>query len=484
MPSPFDAIQEAARQAILSHAARFSAGTLSPQQWGREMQLTLARNWQASFRAGLGRAPTKKEEAWLRREYNKHDAFVRNFADDLREGNMTEAQIANRASMYADRLRGLYEAGGAAAHNLVLPFTPGSCHTDCLTNCKCFLTYEERDGKTVAIWNYSPEAQHCGDCPKLNGLPHTEWRQAIGKGGPNSGWYAENGHVPGSQGGGGGEAADSKKLAASGTDMAAHVAQMEKDMPHIQEESMNIFDEGWAAMQEEESRLGRPLTDEESDAIMGPYIQRSDELMDQVTNIDTHVQAYLDRQLTKNPAELSVTHGNRFNDEETAGIEAAQRWVADRIGKGQGLDGVEVNTRPIRASDSTTASGYYTSDGQMFLRRGGSRQDTAGMAVHELGHAWESNNPSVRKAATDFLLKRAGQEEIGRISLWGNDAEGVLDKFSISNGYAGRVYRDDGGRITNTEIVSCGMNLLYTCPRDFAVRDPEYFAFMIDLLRG
>jgi very-short-patch-repair endonuclease len=135
MPTPIDSIIAGAAESIGAIAQRFIAGELSAAQWAREMQVELARNWAASFKAGLGEKPTRAQEKWLEREYNKHNRFVRQFADDLAaaqaDGTLSEAQVLNRANMYADRLRGLYEAGTAAAHDLVLPFTPGSGHTQC-----------------------------------------------------------------------------------------------------------------------------------------------------------------------------------------------------------------------------------------------------------------------------------------------------------------------------------------------------------------
>lgn len=181
MPSPVDTIIASASADIASIAQRFISGQLSAAQWAREMQITLARNWATSFRAGLGERPTPAQERWLRQEYNRHNTFVRNFQADLATGDLSEAQILNRANMYADRLRGLYEAGTAAAHDLVLPFTPGSCKTQCLTNCRCVLGYEQQDDRTVAVWHCRRDQESCPDCLALDGLPHTQWRAAIGR---------------------------------------------------------------------------------------------------------------------------------------------------------------------------------------------------------------------------------------------------------------------------------------------------------------
>ncbi len=140
MPGPIDGIIAYAADSIATLARgvaleRGVAGWISAAQFERELRIELARGWAAAFKAGLGEQPTRAQEQWLQREYNKHDRFVKAFRADIEAGNLSEAQIANRAAMYADRLRGLYEAGTAAAHGLALPFTPGSGATQCLTNC-------------------------------------------------------------------------------------------------------------------------------------------------------------------------------------------------------------------------------------------------------------------------------------------------------------------------------------------------------------
>ena len=182
MPSPtIDAIIAAAQGEMQTLAGRVAEGEMKPSAWIREMRITLTRQWAGAYQAGLGREPTQQELKWLEREYNKHDRFLRGFRDDIASGKLTPVQIEARANMYGDRLRGLYEAGRAAGHELVLPFVPGSGHTQCLVNCRCHCEFTEEEGKPIAIWVMDPAAEHCPDCEKLNGLPHTEWKAAIGE---------------------------------------------------------------------------------------------------------------------------------------------------------------------------------------------------------------------------------------------------------------------------------------------------------------
>ena len=55
--------------------------------------------------------------------------------------------------------------------------------------------------------------------------------------------------------------------------------------------------------------------------------------------------------------------------------------------------------------------------------------------------------------------------------------KGKRDKFIVP--YMGKIYSQGA-----TEIVSMGMEFLFADPVKLAKEDPEYFDFMIDLLRG
>ena len=189
VPEPVDILIQSAQDDISRVLGLFARGRLSPEQWYREMQVTLTRNWVGSYITGTGKdALSRAEETWLKREYNKHNTFLRQFRDDILNGRYVDPETGElrlgalqaRSDMYAQRLRGLYEAGRAAGEEIELPFVPGSGATQCLTNCRCDVRYEMRDGQKVAIWHANLDSESCPDCVALNGKPHTEWAATVG----------------------------------------------------------------------------------------------------------------------------------------------------------------------------------------------------------------------------------------------------------------------------------------------------------------
>lgn len=111
--------------------------------------------------------------------------------------------------------------------------------------------------------------------------------------------------------------------------------------------------------------------------------------------------------------------------------------------------------------------------------------------IHEFGHIIERHIPGVYRACKDFLDYRTKGEKPKRLSefpglkggSYRDDEIAVGDEFSKAMGvigpYAGKIY---SGKVT--EILSMGVQFLYTDPAGFAKNDPEYFAFVVGVLNG
>lgn len=113
------------------------------------------------------------------------------------------------------------------------------------------------------------------------------------------------------------------------------------------------------------------------------------------------------------------------------------------------------------------------------------RPDT-GNAVHEIAHAIEHQNPEVSKACREFLADRAGGKPAIPLRIltgieydWSEIA--YEDEWEKRGGdpYAGKVYR--GGKYT--EILTMGLERLYRDPQGFAQQDPDYFDFILGIVR-
>jgi hypothetical protein len=117
--------------------------------------------------------------------------------------------------------------------------------------------------------------------------------------------------------------------------------------------------------------------------------------------------------------------------------------------------------------------------------------DEPRVAVHELGHHIENTVPGVREAAQVFLahrLEQAGKPDVRlkeqfpdsryREDEIGNE-DGFTKAFGSSASYVGKRYESG-----DTEIVSMGLEYLYHSPYRLAEDDPEFFKFIVGVLRG
>ncbi len=108
--------------------------------------------------------------------------------------------------------------------------------------------------------------------------------------------------------------------------------------------------------------------------------------------------------------------------------------------------------------------------------------------VHEMGHYIEFTKPGVKDKAREFLAYRVGNEEFSSIGQATGitsmvDEMGRKDDFDrafnpIFAYYIGKQYWDA------TEIVSMGIQKMWSDPVGFATKDPEYFQFMVSVLRS
>lgn len=111
-----------------------------------------------------------------------------------------------------------------------------------------------------------------------------------------------------------------------------------------------------------------------------------------------------------------------------------------------------------------------------------SRYSLVRAVVHEIGHAVETASGWIPRSR-EFLLRRAAGEPSQRLSKlypgvrYGKTERAFKDKFE--DAYVGKDYGDRA-----TEIVSMGLEYLWRDPAGFARRDPDFFDFVIGLIRG
>lgn len=110
-------------------------------------------------------------------------------------------------------------------------------------------------------------------------------------------------------------------------------------------------------------------------------------------------------------------------------------------------------------------------------------KDHAFAIVHEMGHALEHSSFSAKAAAIEFLYLRTYGQKSESLNLVKNTTcyadDEVTKKDGFPDPYCGKIYDNN-----DTEILSMGFQYMYDDPVKFHQADPEYFAFMVDIMKG
>ena len=103
--------------------------------------------------------------------------------------------------------------------------------------------------------------------------------------------------------------------------------------------------------------------------------------------------------------------------------------------------------------------------------------------VHELGHTIEFSAPNLRNRLAAFLAERTKGERPRRMSVLtgisGYGPKEVARPDRLAHPYMGRDYGTG-----DTELLSMGIEYLFTDPVELASRDPEFFDLLVALVKG
>ena len=152
--------------------------------------------------------------------------------------------------------------------------------------------------------------------------------------------------------------------------------------------------------------------------------------------------------------------------------ERLQQWVDETI-----IRSIPKNVKERRAYFKGTRHGEL--DQGVYLPTGVTPETVA----HELGHSLETN-ANIHAAAHGFLYHRVGKEPakpmgggFGQLEVGRGDEFGAV--FGRDARYVGKHYKTE-----DTEIVSMGLEKMFSDPVHFAEADREYFKFMLGILDG
>ena len=113
------------------------------------------------------------------------------------------------------------------------------------------------------------------------------------------------------------------------------------------------------------------------------------------------------------------------------------------------------------------------------------KADNAATAVHELGHGFEQAHPDIQRLARRFRDdKLATSHKLKPLSKLARGHGYKADEMAMPvktsvDPYCGKFYASG-----DTEIISMGMQFMYADPVSFARKHPEFFDFIIDVIRG
>jgi hypothetical protein len=237
---------------------------------------------------------------------------------------------------------------------------------------------------------------------------------------------------------------------------------------------------------EEAARYGTPAQKrnkelvEKLDQLLGRQRGASNESRDQVTAI---LKA-------KTPHGVTVTKpakGNHLLNQEVA---KGQAFLDSTLRKAGGKP-LEVkayaHNGDYRANANTKTSSVHLA-----------YHTTAETVVHEIGHIIEERLPGINEAVQKFLAYRVGDEKPRRLgklfkghgySLWETGREDQFGQYFSAAGSDGK-FNDAAawyaGKVTKTgsEVLTMGLEALYTDAVGFAKKDPEYCKFILGILDG
>lgn len=183
-------------------------------------------------------------------------------------------------------------------------------------------------------------------------------------------------------------------------------------------------------------------------------------------------------------AKVSTDAEKYFPPDTTAGkaLREGVSWLNGKIDHAVFNGEVVVKASKIPASQ---AQRDYYSHGEVYL----SRNTNSATVVHETGH-FLNDLPHVKEMALAFHEHRFGDEkqrplkEVCPSCGYHSSEMGAKDSMERAFDeqhayYVGKTYKDG-----QTEVVSMGMEKMVRDPAGFAVKDPEYFKFVMAVMHG
>ena len=171
-PAEIQALLKSANAQIKDAMYKLGIGAIDINEWTAIMRRVLARAQVGAYEIGVGSSSLLVEQIRIvARNLARQLPFLRRFARvlqaDIEAGNMDEIvqKFERRAEMYTQTIVSNYWQGKTYGKPAP-PAYPGDGTSQCLTQCRCSLEYEELD-KKKGDWNIYwrlGKAEHCQTC--------------------------------------------------------------------------------------------------------------------------------------------------------------------------------------------------------------------------------------------------------------------------------------------------------------------------------
>lgn len=190
-------------------------------------------------------------------------------------------------------------------------------------------------------------------------------------------------------------------------------------------------------------------------------------------------------------ATFDYQKGNRFTDGMKRNAKEAGEFLTSVIDGEQYPDGINTTLKRLNKGGRAHAS----IDGKSISV---TESDETWVHVHEVGHNIEANYPDVHARCVEFLLYRSKGESPRKLSdMYPKskyDPWEITVKDNFKSAYVGKYYYrklpkpgetpdHSPENMYATEVLSMGIQYMYEDAADFLNNDPEYFAFILAVMR-
>lgn len=161
-----DEFVEAKREVAQSLASDLAAGKATIQEFEVAFRREIKSSFVDQYVLAKGGRSNMTQADWgaVGRMVRDQYGFAHDFAVDIANGQLSQAQIASRAAAYISSSTQAFERGRSASFGApTLPQYPADGGTVCRSNCKCNWSIAETDDSWECTWTVSG-GESCPDC--------------------------------------------------------------------------------------------------------------------------------------------------------------------------------------------------------------------------------------------------------------------------------------------------------------------------------